>query len=72
MDRYARVTRTLFDTTLDPDNQRGSLTFTKELRSVIAKFEPTDTAQLESLGSYAWVIGQLRQPNPRASPRHTT
>lgn len=60
MDRYARVTRTLFDTTLGPDNQRGSLTSTEELRSVIAKFEPTDTAQLESLGSYAWVIGQLR------------
>lgn len=60
MDRYARVTRTLFDMNLDPDNQRGSLTSTEELRSVIAKFEPTDTAQLESLGSYAWVIGQLR------------
>ncbi|MGV0037110.1 hypothetical protein [Mycobacterium colombiense] len=60
MDRYARVTRTLFDTTLDPDNQRGSLASTDELRSVITKFEPTDTARLESLGSYAWVIGQSR------------
>lgn len=60
MDRYARVTRTLFDTTLDPDNQRCSLTSTNELSSVIAKFEQTDAALLESLGSYAWVIGKLR------------
>lgn len=60
MDRYARVTRTLFDTTLDPENQRCSLTSTDELRSIIGKFESTDTAQLESLGSYAWVIGKLR------------
>lgn len=60
MDRYARVTRTLFDTSLDPDKQRGSLTSLDELRSVIGKFEPTDSSELESLGSYAWVIGQLR------------
>jgi hypothetical protein len=60
MDRYARVTRTLFDTTLDPENQRRSLTSTDELRSVIAKFEPADSAQLETLGCYAWVIGKLR------------
>lgn len=60
MDRYARVTRTLFDTTLDPDNQRCSLTSTDELRSVIGKFDATDTTQLELLGSYAWVIGKLR------------
>lgn len=60
MDRYARITRTLLDTTLDPENQRCSLTSTDELRSIIAKFEPTDTAQLETLGSYAWVIGKLR------------
>ena len=60
MDRYARVTRTLFDTDLDPDNQRCSLTSTGELRSVIKKFEPTDTTQLEALGSYARVIGHLR------------
>ncbi len=60
MDRYARVTQTLFDTSLDPDKQRGSLTSSVELRSVIEKFEPTDTQQLESLGAYARVIGQLR------------
>lgn len=60
MDRYARVARTLFDTTLDPENQRGSLTSTDELRAIIAKFEPTDAGVLESLGSYAWVIGKLR------------
>ena len=60
MDRYARVTRTLFDTTLDPNNQRGSLTSTVELQSFIQRFEPTDTKQLESLASFAWVIGQLR------------
>jgi hypothetical protein len=60
MDRYARVTRTLFDSTLDPDDQRCSLTSIDELRSVIAKFETTDAAQLETLGSYAWVIGKLR------------
>lgn len=60
MDRYARVTRTLFDTALDPEDQRCSLTSIDELRSIIGKFEPADTAQLESLGSYAWVIGKLR------------
>ncbi|WP_284232007.1 hypothetical protein [Mycobacterium antarcticum] len=60
MDRYARVTRTLFDTALDPENQRCSLTSTDELRSIIGKLEPTETAHLESLGSYAWVIGKLR------------
>ncbi|MDV6979105.1 hypothetical protein [Mycobacterium intracellulare] len=60
MDRYARVIRTLFDTALDPENQRCSLTSTDELRSIIAKFEPTDTVPLECLGSYAWVIGKLR------------
>jgi hypothetical protein len=60
MDRYARVTRTLFDTTLDPNNQRGSLTSTVELQSFIQGFEPTDTTRLESLASFAWVIGQLR------------
>jgi hypothetical protein len=60
MDRYGRVTRTLFDITLDPDNQRGSLTSTVELRSIVQSFEPTDTTQLESLASFAWVIGQLR------------
>jgi len=60
MDRYARVTRTLFDTTLDPETQRCSLTSIDELRSVIAKFELTDTARLETQGSYAWVIGKLR------------
>jgi len=60
MDRYARVTRTLFDTTLDPNNQRGSLTSTVELQSFIQSFEPTYTTQLESLASFAWVTGQLR------------
>jgi hypothetical protein len=60
MDRYARVIRTLFDTTRDPENQRCSLTSTDELRSIIAKFEPMDATHLESLGSYAWVIGKLR------------
>ena len=60
MDRYARVTQTLFDTSLNPDKQRGSLTSTVELRSVIEKFEPTDTSELEALGAYARVIGQLR------------
>ncbi|GBF14923.1 hypothetical protein Br6_02299 [Rhodococcus sp. Br-6] len=60
MDRYARVTQTLFDTSLNPDKQRGSLTSTVELRSVIEKFEPTDTAELEALGAYARIIGQLR------------
>lgn len=60
MDRCARVTRTLFDTTLDPENQRCSLTSTDELQSIIARFEPADSVQLESLGTYAWVIGKLR------------
>lgn len=60
MDRYGRVARTLFDTKLDPDKQRCSLTSVAELRAVIEKFEPTNTERLESLGSYAWVIGQLR------------
>lgn len=60
MDRYARVTRTLFDTSLNPDEERGSLTSTVELRSVIEKFETTDTSELEVLGAYARVIGKLR------------
>ncbi|ETA93369.1 hypothetical protein [Mycobacterium avium] len=60
MDRYARITKTLFDTSLDPDSQRGSLTSTVELKAIIDRFEPTDTTRLESLGAYAWVIGQLR------------
>lgn len=60
MDRYARLTRSLLDTSLDPDEQRCSLTSTRELSSVIEKFEPTDTAELEQLGAYARIIGQLR------------
>ena len=60
MDRYARVTRTLFDMNLDPEKERGTLTSTEELQSVISKFEQTDTTQLESLASFAWVIGRLR------------
>ncbi|WP_256979063.1 MULTISPECIES: hypothetical protein [unclassified Rhodococcus (in: high G+C Gram-positive bacteria)] len=60
MDRFARVTQTLFDTSLAADKQRGSLTSTVELRSIIDKFEPTDTAELVALGAYARGIGQLR------------
>lgn len=61
MDRYARVTRTLFDTTLDLEQlRRGSLTSPTELKSVIEKFEQTDTEQLQSLGAFAEVIGKLR------------
>lgn len=62
MDRYARVTRTLFDTTLDIDKQStGSLTSREELKSrVIVNLEPTDTGELERLCSYGWVTGQLR------------
>ena len=46
MDRYARVTRTLFDMNLDLDEQRCSLTSKDELKSVISKFEQTDTTHL--------------------------
>lgn len=60
MDRYGRVTRTLFDMNLDLDEQRCSLTSKDELKSVILKFEQTDTTYLESLASFAWVIGKLR------------
>jgi pimeloyl-ACP methyl ester carboxylesterase len=35
MDRYARVIRTLFDATLEPENQRCSLTSIDELRSIL-------------------------------------
>lgn len=60
LDRYARVTKTLLNITLDADAQRGSLSSIKELRSLLDAFEPTDTDELIALASYAWLMGKLR------------
>jgi hypothetical protein len=49
------VTRTSFETGLDPDKQRGSLTSADELHSVIEKLEPIDSSEPTSVTAKLWL-----------------
>ncbi|MFF1531525.1 hypothetical protein, partial [Cellulomonas sp. NPDC058312] len=60
LDRYGRVSRSLFDVRLDPEKQRGSLTSMQELDGIIERFPDADASAIRAVAPYAWIAGQLR------------